>query len=88
MEICNINLNEAKRILNNNGYFLKEDARRNSAELFDVFHLIDVHDDWSPEWVAEEIMKHYYEHEPITVDYIDDTNYEDYIGKYINVKKC
>lgn len=79
-----MNLNEAKRILNNNGYFLKEDARRNNTDISDVFSLIDVHD-WSPKSVAEEIMKHYYE--PITVDYIDDTNYEDYIGKYVNVKE-
>ena len=79
-----MNLNEAKEILNNNGYFLKEDARRNNTDMSDIFSLIDVHD-WSPKSVAEEIMKHYYE--PITVDYIDDTNYEDYIGKYVNVKE-
>ena len=79
-----MNLNEAKRILNNNGYFLKEDARRNNTDISDIFSLIDVHD-WSPKSVAEEIMKHYYE--PITVDYIDETNYKKYIGKYVNVKK-
>ena len=90
-----MNLNEAKRILNKNGYFLKEDARRNNTDISDIFSLIDVHD-WSPKLVAEEIMKHYYE-EPITVamkhyypptvDYIDRYNYKDYIDKeYINVK--
>ena len=78
-----MNLNEAKEILNNNGYFLKEDARRNNTDISDVFSLIDVHD-WSPKSVAEEIMKHYY---PTTVDYIDGTNYKDYIGEYINVKE-
>lgn len=79
-----MNLNEAKRILNKNGYFLKEDARRNNTDISDIFSLIDVHD-WSPKWITEQIMKHYYE--PITVDYIDKTNYKDYIGKYVNVKE-
>ena len=78
-----MNLNEAKEILNNNGYFLKEDARRNNTDISDIFSLIDVHD-WSPKWVSEKIMKHYY---PTTVDYIDETNYKDYIGEYINVKE-
>ena len=78
-----MNLNEAKEILNNNGYFLKEDARRNNTDIFDIFSLIDVHG-WTPEWVSEKIMKHYY---PTTVDYIDETNYKDYIGEYINVKE-
>ena len=77
-----MNINEAKRILKKNGYFLKEDARRNNTDISDIFSLIDVHD-WSPKTVAEEIMKHYY---PPTVDYIDETNYKDYIGEYINVK--
>ena len=76
-------LDEAKKILKKNGYFLKEDARRNNTDISDIFSLIDVHD-WSPEWVIKEIMKHYYE--PITVDKIDETNYKDYIGKYVNVK--
>ena len=78
-----MNLDEAKEILNNNGYFLKEDARRNNTDISDIFSLIDVHD-WSPKSVAEKIMKHYY---PTTVDYIDETNYKDYIGEYINVKE-
>ena len=79
-----MNLKEAKEILNNNGYFLKEDARRNNTDISDIFSLIDVHD-WSPKWVTEEIMKHYYEQ--ITVDYIDEKNYKKYIGKYVNVKE-
>ena len=79
-----MNLNEAKELLKKNGYFLKEDARRNNTDISDIFSLIDVHD-WSPKWVTEQIMKHYYE--PITVDYIDETNYKDYIGKYVNVKE-
>ena len=78
-----MNLNEAKRVLRNYGYFLKEDARRNNTDISDVFSLIDVHN-WSPEWVTEEIMKHY---EQITVDYIDEKNYKKYIGKYVNVKE-
>lgn len=77
-----MNLDEAKEILNNNGYFLKEDARRNNTDISDIFSLIDVHD-WSPEWVSEKIMKHYY---PTTVDYIGHDNYKDYIGDYVNVE--
>ena len=78
-----MNLNEAKELLKKNGYLLKEDARRNNTDMSNIFSLIDVHD-WSPKWVAEQIMKHYYE--PITVDQIDETNYKDYIGRYVNVK--
>ena len=44
-------LDEAKEILNNNGYLLED--------RFDV--------------------------EPITINYIDEDNYKDYIGKYVNV---
>ena len=59
----NMNLREAQEVLKENGYFLKEDARRNNTDISDIYSLIDVHD-WSPEWVTEQIMKHYYEELP------------------------
>ena len=58
-----MNLNEAKELLKKNGYFLKEDARRNNTDMSNIYDIIDVHD-WSPKSVAEEIIKHYYEYLP------------------------
>ena len=58
-----MNLNEAKELLKKNGYFLKEDARRNNTDMSNIYSIIDVHD-WSPKSVAEEIIKHYYEYLP------------------------
>jgi len=49
-----MNLNEAKQILNENGYLLEDKY-------------------------MDDITK------PITVDYIDQNNYEDYIGQFVNV---
>lgn len=56
-------LDEAKKLLKKNGYFLKEDARRNNTDMSNIYSIIDVHD-WSPKSVAEEIIKHYYEYLP------------------------
>lgn len=77
-----MNIEKAKRILESAGYLLKEDAFRNNTDMSDIYAIIEAHD-WSPKLVAEEIIKHYYE--PITVEQIDNDNYKDYIGRYVNV---
>ena len=52
-----MNLNEAKKILNTNG-FICEDAFRNNTDMNDIYAIIDAHD-WSPYTVAKEIIEHY-----------------------------
>lgn len=53
-------LDEATEILKNNGYLLKEDAFRNNTDMASIYAIIEAHG-WSPELVAEEIIKHYHE---------------------------
>lgn len=85
-------LTEAKNILNNNGYLLKEDAVRNNTDMSDICAIIDAHS-WSPKLVAQQLEDYYYniylkhaDSENIsTVDYINQDNYKKYIGKFVDV---
>lgn len=52
-----MNLNEAKEILNTNG-FICEDAFRNNTDINDIYAIIDAHD-WRPDTVAKKIIEHY-----------------------------
>ena len=86
-------LEEAKQILNSNGYLLKEDAFRNNTDMSDICAIIDAHG-WSPKLVVQQLEDYYYNiylkhgdiEKLITVDEINKDNYKDYIGKFVNVR--
>ena len=50
-------LNEAKQILNTNG-FICEDAFRNNTDMDDIYAIIEAHG-WNPDAVAKKIIEHY-----------------------------
>lgn len=50
-------LNEAKQILNING-FICEDAFRNNTDMDDIYAIIEAHG-WNPDAVAKQIIEHY-----------------------------
>lgn len=72
-------LDEAKRILKRNGYLLEtrfgngKDRFGNKINRFRLSDIDDSDDTVDP-------------NEPITVDHIDEDNYKDYIGKFVNVE--
>ena len=51
-------LDEAKQILNKNGYLLKEDAFRNNTDMNDIYAIIEAHG-WNPDYVIKKIKEHY-----------------------------
>lgn len=50
-------LDEAKQILNTNG-FICEDAFRNNTDMDDIYAIIEAHG-WNPDAVAKKIIEHY-----------------------------
>ncbi len=50
-------LDEAKHILNTNG-FICEDAFRNNTDMDDIYAIIEAHG-WNPDAVAKKILEHY-----------------------------
>jgi hypothetical protein len=50
-------LDEAKQILNTNG-FICEDAFRNNTDMDDIYAIIEAHG-WNPDTVAKKIIEHY-----------------------------
>lgn len=50
-------LDEAKHILNTNG-FICEDAFRNNTDMDDIYAIIEAHG-WNPDTVAKKIIEHY-----------------------------
>ena len=50
-------LNEAKQILNING-FICEDSFRNNTDMDDIYAIIEAHG-WNPDAVAKQIIEHY-----------------------------